>query len=144
MPTIPYDAINSIVTNYFYITGNCAALIIDYQKIMNYANQLIEKKFGIVVFDESNTTINEQNINVANTICQNAVRTILLANDQPSFDHPVDLFWQLNLIDNNIFATFNEYSVRYCGGQQTITNWNCSGCTNLDELKLLTNKFIVR
>lgn len=99
MPTIPHDAMILLVTNYFYISKKNSIFIIKYASMMVHVDQLIKQKFGIVVFDESNTKITEQNVDVANTIPQNAKRTILHANEQPEVI--------ANMFINNILHSIN-------------------------------------
>lgn len=62
----------------------------------------------------------------------------------PALSRPAELFSQLKIIDKN-FATYMQFTERYCNGMQTRFGWNATGSSNLEELNiLLKKKFLIR
>lgn len=100
---------------------------------------------------------------VAQKLAAVAKRVILLTGT-PALSRPLELFTQLQMIDNTTF-TYKNYSkllslrfnpvlslnhflfiaTRYCAGKQTKFGWDASGQSNLNELNLLLcRKFMIR
>lgn len=120
-------------------------VITSYSLMESLGAVLAEKKFGVVIMDESHTVKNNKakRTNVAEDLCKTSKRVILLSGT-PALSRPKELFSQINMLAPN-FTSFKEYSTRYCAGHQTRFGWNADGQSNLDELNLLLKKkFMIR
>ncbi|XP_063700363.1 SWI/SNF-related matrix-associated actin-dependent regulator of chromatin subfamily A-like protein 1 [Culicoides brevitarsis] len=120
-------------------------VITSYSLMESLVSILMQKKFGVIIMDESHTVKNNKakRTNVAEDLCKNAKRVILLSGT-PALSRPKELFSQINMLAPG-FASFKDYSTRYCAGHQTRFGWNADGSTNLEELNLLLKKkFMIR
>lgn len=120
-------------------------VITSYSLMESLGHDLMQKKFGIVIMDESHTVKNNKakRTNVAEDLCKNAKRVILLSGT-PALSRPKELYSQINMLAPG-FASFKEYSTRYCAGHQTRFGWNSDGTSHLEELNLLLKKkFMIR
>lgn len=125
--------------------GDAKVLITSYNLMEKCTEMLMEKKFGVLILDESHTLKNSKAkcTVVADRLSTQAKRVILLSGT-PALSRPVELFSQLQMIDRKFF-NFMDYTTRYCAGKQTNFGWDASGQSNLPELKVvLKQKFMVR
>lgn len=144
---LPYVPLNSIVTvnsnqDYF---GDANIVIASYSIMERHYEKLLEKKFGMVILDESHLLKNfkAKCTSVASKLAQQAKRVVLLTGT-PALSRPSELFTQLEMLDPNFF-NFKEYSIRYCEGKQSKFGWVATGQSNLTELNLLlSRKFMIR
>ncbi|XP_053677789.1 SWI/SNF-related matrix-associated actin-dependent regulator of chromatin subfamily A-like protein 1 [Anopheles nili] len=124
---------------------NCRVLISSYSMMERCADKLINRNFGMLIFDESHTLKNfkAKCTTVALALAKKARRVVLLSGT-PALSRPVELFTQLQMLDTK-FCSFKEYSARYCAGKQGNFGWDSSGQSNLTELNLLLGrKFMIR
>lgn len=120
-------------------------VITSYTLMESMGGVLLEKKFGVVIMDESHTLKSNKakRTNVAEDLCKIAKRVILLSGT-PALSRPKELYSQINMLSPG-FATFKDYSTRYCAGHLTTFGWNADGVSNLEELNLLLKKkFMIR
>jgi SWI/SNF-related matrix-associated actin-dependent regulator 1 of chromatin subfamily A len=102
-------------------------VIVNNSVLETVVDKLEQKKFGCIIFDESQVLKNFKTkvATAAQQLAKGAKRVVLLSGT-PALSRPSELFTQLELLDPNFF-TFKEYSSRYCAGKQTNFGWNASG-----------------
>lgn len=127
------------------IIGDAKIVITSYSLLDRNVEQLYEKNFRAIIFDESHYIKNSKTkcSQVAEILCKKAVR-IILCSGTPALSRPVELYQQLKMLDNG-FCTFKEYTIRYCEGKQNQFGWTANGAANLKELSVILNKkFMIR
>lgn len=144
LPSVPYNFIRTLDSGNGSISG-AKIVICSYSGLENNMKKIQLMEFGVVIFDESHSLKNakaKQTQNAA-TIGQKAHRAILLSGT-PALSRPAELFPQLDIIDKR-FASWFQFTSRYCGGKQSNFGWQANGCENVDELNiLLSKKFMIR
>lgn len=120
-------------------------LICTYSSLENNLHRLEGMNFGMVILDESHSIKNrksKQSIN-ATRLCKNAKHVIMISGT-PALSRPVELFPQLQILDPT-FATFYNFTKRYCDGRNGNFGWEANGSTHLSELNIiLRKKFMIR
>ncbi|XP_053664648.1 SWI/SNF-related matrix-associated actin-dependent regulator of chromatin subfamily A-like protein 1 [Anopheles marshallii] len=144
LPHIPVHSIAALNSGQDYI-NECRVLISSYSMMERCGEKLLDRGFGMLIFDESHTLKNfkAKCTTVALALAKKARRVVLLSGT-PALSRPVELFTQLQMLDGR-FCSFKEYSTRYCAGKQSNFGWDASGQSNLAELNLLLGrKFMIR
>ncbi|EAA12838.4 SWI/SNF-related matrix-associated actin-dependent regulator of chromatin subfamily A-like protein 1 [Anopheles arabiensis] len=144
LPHIPVHSIAALNSGQDYI-GECRVLIASYSMMERCGEKLLDRGFGMLIFDESHTLKNfkAKCTTVAMALAKRARRVVLLSGT-PALSRPVELFTQLQMLDGK-FCSFKEYSTRYCAGKQSNFGWDATGQSNLAELNLLlARKFMIR
>uniref|UniRef100_A0A182PAQ0 SWI/SNF-related matrix-associated actin-dependent regulator of chromatin subfamily A-like protein 1 n=1 Tax=Anopheles epiroticus TaxID=199890 RepID=A0A182PAQ0_9DIPT len=144
LPHIPVHGIAALNSGQDYI-GESRVLIASYSMMERCGEKLLDRGFGMLIFDESHTLKNfkAKCTTVALALAKRARRVVLLSGT-PALSRPVELFTQLQMLDGR-FCSFKEYSTRYCAGKQSNFGWDASGQSNLAELNLLLGrKFMIR
>lgn len=120
-------------------------VICSYSSLHSKIEELMEKKFGIIIFDESHHIKNPKanQTKHAQKLSKNARRIIMLTGT-PALSRPVELFPQLEILDKS-FTNYHQYAVRYCEGKQTHFGFDATGSSNMGELEIvLKKKFLIR
>lgn len=109
LPTVPLHYVQVLANNQTYV-GDAKVLIASYNMMERYMEKLLDRKFGIVVYDESHTLKNSKAkcTVVAKRLADKAKRVILLSGT-PALSRPLELFTQLQLVDSR-FMSFMEFS----------------------------------
>ncbi|XP_044759876.1 SWI/SNF-related matrix-associated actin-dependent regulator of chromatin subfamily A-like protein 1 [Coccinella septempunctata] len=144
-PSLPLRQLQYMVTTKDYI-NEAHVLIVSHDMLSRSVNKLVEKRFGVVIVDESHIFKNfkTKGTQAALTLVKIAKRVILLSGT-PALSRPSELYTQLSFIDSRFFVNFMEYSKRYCDGKTTHYGWDASGQSNLSELEIvLAHKFMIR
>uniref|UniRef100_A0A182K0M5 SWI/SNF-related matrix-associated actin-dependent regulator of chromatin subfamily A-like protein 1 n=1 Tax=Anopheles christyi TaxID=43041 RepID=A0A182K0M5_9DIPT len=144
LPHIPVHYIAALNSGQDYI-AECRVLIASYSMMERCGEKLLDRGFGMLIFDESHTLKNfkAKCTTVAMALAKKARRIVLLSGT-PALSRPVELFTQLQMLDGR-FCSFKEYSTRYCAGKQSNFGWDATGQSNLAELNLLlARKFMIR
>ncbi|KAG4066477.1 hypothetical protein HA402_007113 [Bradysia odoriphaga] len=144
---LPYVSRSNIVcakNEHDYIDGP-KILITSFNLMERMNEKVVARGYGFVIFDESHLLKNPKAkvTEVAQKLAAKAKRVVLLTGT-PALSRPLELFTQLQMIDNSIF-TYKSFTTRYCAGKQTKFGWDASGQSNLNELNLLLcRKFMIR
>uniref|UniRef100_A0A182SEK0 Helicase ATP-binding domain-containing protein n=1 Tax=Anopheles maculatus TaxID=74869 RepID=A0A182SEK0_9DIPT len=144
LPHIPVHCIAALNSGQDCIAES-RVLIASYSMMERCGEKLLDRGFGMLIFDESHTLKNfkAKCTTVALALAKRARRIVLLSGT-PALSRPVELFTQLQMLDGR-FCSFKEYSTRYCAGKQSNFGWDASGQSNLAELNLLLGrKFMIR
>lgn len=126
--------------------GDAQILIVSHELMSRCVDKLLERRFGVLVIDESHTFKNYKAkcTNAATQLAKEASRVVLLSGT-PALSRPSELFTQLSLINESFFGNFFDYSRRYCDGKSSSFGWDTSGKSNLQELEVILNKqFMIR
>lgn len=91
-------------------TDDAKILITTYNILEKNIDKLLEKNFGVIIFDESHTLKNQKAkcTIMADRIAKQAKR-IILTTGTPALSRPLELFTQLKMLDRNFF-NFMEFS----------------------------------
>lgn len=121
-------------------------VICSYSSMDNSMKKFELKKFGVIIFDESHSIKNstsKQTINA--TLLGEKAKQVILITGTPALSRPSELYAQLAII-NKRFSDYFNFTKRYCDGKSgRFGNWEATGATHLDELKiLLQKKFMIR
>ncbi|XP_013103013.1 SWI/SNF-related matrix-associated actin-dependent regulator of chromatin subfamily A-like protein 1 [Stomoxys calcitrans] len=144
LPYVPLHYIQVLNCNQQYI-GDCKVLITSYSMMERNIQQIMNRKFGFLIFDESHSLKNPKAkcTMVADRLCQQA-KHVLLLSGTPALSKPVELFSQLQMVDRK-FMGFIDFTTRYCDGKQTNFGWDANGQSNLKELNVVLKlKFMIR
>ncbi|XP_045478328.1 SWI/SNF-related matrix-associated actin-dependent regulator of chromatin subfamily A-like protein 1 [Harmonia axyridis] len=145
IPSLPLRQLLYMVTTKDYI-NEALVLIVSHDMFSRVIDKLMERKFGVIIFDESHTFKNfkTKGAQSAMKITKTSKRVILLSGT-PALSRPSELYTQLSFIDSKFFVSFTEYSKRYCDGKSSHFGWDSSGQSNLQELEIiLARKFMIR
>lgn len=126
--------------------GDAKILITSHDLMTKCLNKLIERRFGIIIIDESHVlkSYKSKCFKSALELAKIAKRIVLLSGT-PALSRPSELYTQLSLIDSRFFGNYFDYSRRYCDGKTTQFGWDASGKSNLQELEvILAKKFMIR
>lgn len=109
LPYIPLHYIQVLNSNQQYI-GDCKVLITSYSMMERNIQQITDRKFGFLIFDESHSLKNPKAkcTMVADRLSQQAKHVILLSGT-PALSKPVELFSQLQMIDRK-FMSYIDFS----------------------------------
>ncbi|CAH2044140.1 unnamed protein product, partial [Iphiclides podalirius] len=121
-------------------------VIVSYKITSMHTDVLKDKKFGVVIVDESHQLKSSRArcTGALGAVAKRASRVLLLSGT-PALSRPAELFTQLALIRPGLFASYTEYGKRYCAGRQTNFGWDMTGQSNLTELQIiLRKKFLIR
>lgn len=120
-------------------------MIINYPLNKKLTEKLIEKSFGVIIFDESHSLKNTKSdtAKFASNIAAKASRVILISGT-PALSRPCELYQQLYLLDRKNLK-YIDFTTRFCAAKQTPFGWNDKGKSNLNELTILLNRrFMIR
>lgn len=142
-----------IAVHYIHIVETSSDVFSDAKIVItNYplgkktCDKLVEKSFGMVIFDESHNLKNSKSetAKLASEIAKSASRIILISGT-PALSRPVELFQQLQILDRKNFSNYFDFTKRYCAGHQAQFGWDDRGKSNTNELSILLNyKYMIR
>jgi SWI/SNF-related matrix-associated actin-dependent regulator 1 of chromatin subfamily A len=122
---------------------NC--IIVNYDVLKKYFNELMKYRFDCMVGDEVQMIKSEKAIRskAFKALSRNIPHVIMLTGS-PVLSRPIELFNVLNIIDQKTWSNYYSYSVRYCGGKQGYWGFENKGATNLIELKERIERYFLR
>ena len=120
--------------------------VINYDLLLKFFPLLSITKFDCLIGDESHyiKSPSTRRCKLVRKLSKN-IPKILLLSGTPMLNRPVELFSSLNLIDPKTWNNWWEYSRRFCNGHQTHWGYyDCSGATNIAELREKISKYFLR
>ncbi|RTG81423.1 SWI/SNF-related matrix-associated actin-dependent regulator of chromatin subfamily A-like protein 1, partial [Schistosoma bovis] len=119
--------------------------IISYDLMSRYGKELLKRRYGVVIADESHFI---KNIKAARTKAATPIlkwaKRVLLLSGTPAMSRPAELFPQISAISPNLFqGGFHEFGLRYCSAKECPWGWDYSGCSNMTELQLVLERSIM-
>lgn len=121
-------------------------VIINYDKIHKYVNEIVKAKFKLVVSDESHYVKNgtkSRRGKVFNKIANKSKVTWLITGT-PMANKPMDFFNLLKICKHELGKNKGDFGRRYCDGKQTDFGWDYSGASNLKDLHYRTQDVMLR
>jgi len=111
-------------------------VIINYDIITKFIDIIIDFGFDCLICDEfqmikSNKALRTKAVK---KIAKN-IPSIILLSGTPLLNRSVELFNGLQLIDPTVWNNWWLYTKKYCNGHYDQWGWNCSGSSNLVELR---------
>ncbi|CAF4878713.1 unnamed protein product [Pieris macdunnoughi] len=149
LPSVPMMNIVTLTTGkdaQLVADRQTEVVIVSYKITTMHTDLLKNKKFGIIIIDESHylKSHKAQCTIALVSIARQCSRAILLSGT-PALSRPSELYTQLALIEPKLFSSYTEYGKRYCAGKQTNFGWDMSGQSNLAELQVILQKrFLIR
>ena len=127
------------------IIGEYDIFIINYDILHKFLNILTTTRFDCSILDESQFFKSSQarRSKCVKLICRRIPSTILLSGS-PLLNRPSELFNSLNIIDPKTWNNFWEFTKKYCNGHQGFFGWECSGASNISELRSRIGKYFLR
>ena len=120
-------------------------IIINYDILKKFHATLQNIPWDCVIIDEFHYLKNSAALRSKYTksIAKN-IPSILLLSGTPLLNRPVELFNGLQLVDPDSWKDWIFFTKRYCAGHQTYFGWDCSGASNIEELKTKMDRYFIR
>jgi len=121
-------------------------LIINYEKLIKFADQLIKEKFDLVIADEAHFIKSGHKSKRGKNFIKitNKVSKLWLLTGTPISNKPIDYYNLLKVCKHELGKRKDEFAQRYCGGLMTQWGWDLTGASNLKELYFRTQDIILR
>ncbi|XP_050347742.1 SWI/SNF-related matrix-associated actin-dependent regulator of chromatin subfamily A-like protein 1 [Nymphalis io] len=149
LPSIPMMNIailSSSKDSQFVADKQTEIVIVSYKIAGMYTELLKDKKFGMIIVDESHHLKSRKARATAalTALSARAARRVLLSGT-PALSRPAELYSQLALVAPRLLGAYTDYGKRYCAGKQTNFGWDMTGQSNLTELQIILQKrFLIR
>lgn len=149
LPFVPLKNVASIWSNKEILAIHneyVQIVIISFKLSTAHTQNLICKKFGVIIIDESQYLKSHKSLcTLSLTAVAHRARRVILLSGTPALSRPKELYTQLHLIQPHFFSGYVEYGKRYCAGKQSKYGWDMTGKSNLSELQvILHKKFLIR
>jgi len=154
-PELPHSAVY-VVKGFddcdFYSNPNKRArikiVVATYSLLQNRsaaARVLQEFRFKCIIADESHNLKEKtsQRCKLAMPLLSRANRLLLLSGT-PALARPVELWAQLNCINQDLFGSYTHFTKTYCNARRGRFGWDVSGLKNADELHEKLKTVMVR
>ncbi|KAM3861944.1 SWI/SNF-related matrix-associated actin-dependent regulator of chromatin subfamily A-like protein 1 [Diretmus argenteus] len=144
LPSVSSDSINVVVKAKDDLRSGLVN-IISYDLLSRMEKQQPPANpFGVIIMDESHFLKNMKTARwkAALPLLKAAKRVVLLSGT-PAMSRPSELYTQILAVRPNLFPRFHEFGIRYCSAKQLTWGWDYSGSSNLGELKLLLEEFLM-
>ncbi len=124
---------------------NKSIYIINYDILMKHKIELINKKFKIIILDESHYVKNEKTKRTTATVeISTDIPNKILLTGTPVLNRPKELFTQLNIINPGAYPKFITFAFRYCDPQKNEYGYDFSGASNIKELNDRLKTIMIR
>ncbi|XP_046969664.1 SWI/SNF-related matrix-associated actin-dependent regulator of chromatin subfamily A-like protein 1 [Vanessa cardui] len=149
LPSVPMMNIMTLTSSkdsQFVADRQTEIVIVSYKIAGMHTELLKDKKFGMIIIDESHNLKSHkaQCTRALSRVSAGCARAVLLSGT-PALSRPAELYTQLALIAPKLLGSFTDYGKRYCGGKQTNFGWDMTGQSNLTELQIILQKrFLIR
>ena len=132
-------------TDITLIPHDTELVIINYDILKKFYNELMKYKWDVLIADESHYCKSQSTIRskIVKQLSRN-IPHVLLLTGTPILSRPIEMFNLLNMIDPATWNNWYSYAIRYAGGKQGKWGFDSSGATNLEELKTRISKYFLR
>ena len=132
-------------TIYSEIPFETQVIIINYDILKKFKNELLMTKFDCLVGDEAHLLKNPtaQRSKIVKLLTKN-IPSVIFLSGTPLLSRPVELFNILTMIDPKTWKDYYAYCGRYCDGKQGYFGYEAKGATNLGELQEKISKYFLR
>src|ERR1035437_5959034 len=120
-------------------------IIINYDRLGKYLNEIQKAKFKLVVSDESHHCRNSKSLRSKRFAkISNKCKTTWLITGTPMANRPMDFFNLLKLCKHPLGKNKSDFGVKYCDGKLTDYGWDYKGASNLKDLHYRTQDVMLR
>jgi hypothetical protein len=121
-------------------------IIVNYDIIHKYFQNIIKSKFKLIVADEAHYVKNGTKSRRGKTFGKiaNKIPKTWLVTGTPMANRPMDYYNLLKICKHPLGKNKQEFGRRYCGGKLTDFGWDFSGASNLKDLHYRTNDIMLR
>ncbi|XP_043851021.1 SWI/SNF-related matrix-associated actin-dependent regulator of chromatin subfamily A-like protein 1 isoform X2 [Dromiciops gliroides] len=142
LPSLSPDSTNVVETGKDSLTAGLIN-IVSFDLLSKLKKQL-KTSFQVVIIDESHFLKNMKTARcrAAMPLLKAAKRVILLSGT-PAMSRPAELYTQIVAVKPYFFPQFHNFALRYCDAKKLRWGWDYSGSSNLGELKLLLEEFVM-
>ncbi|RUS14061.1 P-loop containing nucleoside triphosphate hydrolase protein, partial [Endogone sp. FLAS-F59071] len=121
-------------------------VIISYDLVNKYEDQLKGKNFQLIIADESHFLKSRDTKRTKSVLpLLLSARYVFLLSGTPAFSRPAELWTQLHALDHARFSAFHGFAQRYCNATMGTWGWDYTGSSNLSELNyLLMHTVLIR
>ena len=132
-------------TDITLIPNETELIIINYDILKKFFNELMKYKWDALVADESHYLKAQSSLRskIVRQLSRN-IPHILLLTGTPILSRPIEMFNLLNMLDPKTWNNWYSFAVRYAGGKQGYWGFEARGATNLEELKQKISKYFLR
>lgn len=143
LPSLEKEEITVINSGKDHIPNN-KAILMSYDLLSKMQDAIIMRKFKAVVMDESHFIKNPKSSRTkAAQAIMNNVKRIIMLTGTPALSRPIELYTQISALQSRDFFTYKQYGVRYCNGKTNHWGWDCSGSSNMEELRILLEECVM-
>lgn len=120
-------------------------IIINYDILKKFKNELLLTKFDACVLDEAHLLKNPTAIRskIVKLITKN-IPSVIFLTGTPLLSRPVELYNILTMVDSKEWNDYYGFCKRYCDGRQGYFGFEAKGATNLEELQERMAKYFLR
>lgn len=121
-------------------------MIINYDIIQNYIEQIKNLNIKIMICDESHflKSPKTKRTKAIKKIGKN-IKQIIALTGTPILNKPIEIFTTLNLLRPDLFNSFFRFANRYCDPKYNGFGTTYNGATNIEELhEILTKEVMIR
>lgn len=128
---------------------NFRFIIINYDKLKKFFDDLSNITFDLIIFDEAHYCKNKasQRTKAALKLAKKSKNAICVTGT-PLLNKPVELFPLLKMINHPLGSNFSEYTKTFCDKKLktfgTRSYWDFNGASNLDELSEKLKSVMIR
>jgi len=110
-------------------------IIINYDIVDRYLEDLKKIKFQCIIIDES-TLIKNSKAKRTKAVVKLAKKIphVICLSGTPFLNRPVEMFNTLQLVSPSEFSNFWQYAFKYCDAKKGYWGWDFSGASNTDKL----------
>lgn len=127
------------------IPYNTQVIIINYDILKKFKNDLLMAKFDCLIADEAHLLKNSiaQRSKIVKLLTKN-IPSILFLTGTPLLSRPIELFNILTMVDPDTWNDYYKFAGKYCDGKQGYFGYEAKGATNLEELQEKISKYFLR
>lgn len=138
-------AVISGTKTYDLVVTGASIVIINYDILSKWQDQIIAWKPAVVISDESHYCKNPKAArSKAMKAITKAVSKVILLTGTPVTNRPAELWPLLNMLNPRDWSSFWRFAERYCNAYHNGFGWDFSGASNLEELHEITRPYIIR
>lgn len=143
LPSVPPQEI-SVIYDGKVTAIDGLVTILSYDLAVKLIGLIKRRTYRVIIADECHALRNADTKRSKTLIplLKDAERAIMLSGT-PALSRPVELYPQIQAINQRLFPKFHEYGLRYCAGRHGHFGWDWRGASNLKELQIILEQCIM-
>jgi len=127
------------------ISHEVNVIIINYDILGKFKNELLKAKFDCMVADEATyvKSPTATRSKIVKMLAKN-IPSVIFLTGTPLLSRPVELYNMLTMIDPYTWNDYYSFCGRYCEGHMGYFGYEAKGATNLEELQGKISKYFLR